>query len=348
MRLFLFPPLAASLAPTLSSATMTGITSTGGKPTVSYSSKGSGAATFYWAVTSATIAGLAWTRGGGWTVTAGTIVQSGSFSDTFTSGSGTATAAAATTGEAASTSYQIALIWDDGTNTSAVSVGTWATIAAGTSVAPGTGSLTITGYVPTIAQPQTSAPGIGALTITGYAPSISQPQTSAPGYGSLTITGYAPNITQAAGQSLAPGVGTITITGFAPSLAQTANQAVAPNFGALMLTGYAPTVTQASSTIAVYPAVGTLSVVGYAPTIQQTGASLSPVGRGLLGDPKGGGKHGRKATHDSTGLIDPNKPIELRGSFADQEDTRRLANIEISQAFTNILMAIIACEVLDD
>ena len=88
----------------------------------------------------------------------------------------------------------------DGSNWNlAISIGI-ASVSVGTSVNPGAGSLTITGYAPTVTQngPQSVNPGAGTLTITGYAPTVAQSgalNTAVnPGVGSLTITGYAPTV----------------------------------------------------------------------------------------------------------------------------------------------------------
>lgn len=119
-----------------------------------------------------------------------------------------------------------------------------AAAAGGNSVAPGAGSVVITGYAPGISQPHSATPGAGAITLTGFAPTVGQPHSAAPSAGALALTGYAPTIAQP--HSAAPGAGAMAITGYAPTVTQSGAQTVAPGAGAMVLTGYAPTVTQGS------------------------------------------------------------------------------------------------------
>lgn len=136
--------------------------------------------------------------------------------------------------------------------------------AGGTSVNPGSGSLTFTGYAPTITQPQTVTPSAGTLTFTGYAPTVSQSSAVnvAPGAGTLAFTGYAPTVAQA--QNLTPGSGSLTFAGYAPTVSQA--RQIVPGAAALAFTGYAPTVAQA---VSIAPASGQLTFTGYPPTVQQ-------------------------------------------------------------------------------
>lgn len=149
--------------------------------------------------------------------------------------------------------------------------------SGGTSVAPGVGSVAITGYAPTIAQPHAVNPGIGALALTGYAPAVVQNTNVGPGVGSLTITGYAPSIAQP--HAVAPGAGSIAITGYAPTISQP--QMAIPGVGTLSITGYAPTVTQAASQ-AVNPGAGSLVLTGFAPSIAQTANQSVSAGAGSV------------------------------------------------------------------
>jgi hypothetical protein len=52
----------------------------------------------------------------------------------------------------------------------------WVPAAAAVSLAPGVGTLTITGYAPTVEQTITGgvSPGVGTMVITGYAPAVDQ------------------------------------------------------------------------------------------------------------------------------------------------------------------------------
>lgn len=154
---------------------------------------------------------------------------------------------------------------------------------AATNLAPGVGSVAITGFAPALAQTanQALAPTQGTLTFTGFAPTVSQgaAQSVAPDFGSLALTGLAPTLAQTANQSLTPAQGALTFTGFAPSLAQTANQSLAPAQGTLAFTGFAPAVTQPQ---AVAPSQGTLTFSGFAPAVAQSANTSASPGAGAL------------------------------------------------------------------
>lgn len=124
--------------------------------------------------------------------------------------------------------------------------------AGGTTISPGKGSLTFTGYVPSIDQPQSIAPANGALTFTGYAPTISQLQAIAPAKGALAFTGYTPSITQGAGQVINPSKGSLVFAGYAPAISQGAARILTPLSGHFSFTGYIPMITQ-GGTITVPP-----------------------------------------------------------------------------------------------
>lgn len=161
----------------------------------------------------------------------------------------------------------------DPANDAAGVVATFKIAAGGTSIAPGVGSVALSGYAPTVARTANQAltPGVGSLAITGYAPTIAQGagQNVSPGVGSVAITGYAPAVAQTANRSLSPGVGALALTGYAPGVAQTANQGVVPGVGSLAITGFAPVITQASSSPNLAPGAGVLTITGYAPDVSQ-------------------------------------------------------------------------------
>ena len=71
------------------------------------------------------------------------------------------------------------------------------------------------------------APGVGSVAITGFAPTISQTAgfTLTPGVGSVALTGYVPTLVQTANQAIAVVVGSIAIAGFAPVVSQTGTDA---------------------------------------------------------------------------------------------------------------------------
>lgn len=130
--------------------------------------------------------------------------------------------------------------------------------SADTSVEPGAGALTYTGYAPALSLPSEIAPGVGDLTYTGHAPSVGNTSSVSPGAGSLAYTGFAPTI--ATVSNVSPGAGSLSITGYAPTVG--GSTTVAPGAGALTITGYAPSLIVPS---AVSPGAGTLTYTGYAP-----------------------------------------------------------------------------------
>lgn len=151
--------------------------------------------------------------------------------------------------------------------------------AAGTSLTPGVGSITITGYAPSVAQSNfvSLTPGAGSVAITGYAPAVTRGTTTSvlPGVGSIAFTGYAPTVTQSGATNVTPGAGSLSLTGYAPTVAQTASISLVPGAGSVTITGHAPTVLQAGP-ISISPGVGSLSITGYAPTITQ-GAPMTTI-----------------------------------------------------------------------
>jgi hypothetical protein len=69
--------------------------------------------------------------------------------------------------------------------------------ASGTTVLPGSGALTLTGFAPTISTTPSGVtvnPDVGALVLTGFEPTIGLPVTVSPDVGGLVFTGFAPTI----------------------------------------------------------------------------------------------------------------------------------------------------------
>lgn len=133
---------------------------------------------------------------------------------------------------------------------------------AGSTVAPGAGSASLTGAAPTVTQQHAVAAVTGAATMTGLAPTVSLGQTVAPTTGTATLTGAAPTVTR---QALAqPTTGSLTATGAAPTV--TLQRVVTPTTGAVVLTGLAPTVAVLTADT-VTPTTGTLAATGLAPTV---------------------------------------------------------------------------------
>jgi len=152
------------------------------------------------------------------------------------------------------------------------SSGLWGALAveldasgSGTTVTPGVGALTLTGFAPTVLTPQKVLPGVGQLTLTGFAPTVLTPRLVQPGVGQLTLTGFAPTVLTP--RLVQTGLGQLTLTGFAPTvvIAPVGSSVLAqPGVGQLTLTGFAPTVLTPQK---VLPGVGALTLTGFAPTV---------------------------------------------------------------------------------
>lgn len=146
--------------------------------------------------------------------------------------------------------------------------------AGGTTVTPGSGAITATGYAPTISQPQTVAPAAGAVSALGYAPSLIQGVSVSPGAGAATYTGLTPTISQP--HTVAPSAGAATILGYAPSIQQAAG--IYPGAGAVEYAGQTPTISQPHT---VSPGVGAYDILGYAPTVSQA-AGVAPLAGSII------------------------------------------------------------------
>jgi hypothetical protein len=148
------------------------------------------------------------------------------------------------------------------------------TVLASATAAPGAGTLTLAGLAPTVTQNAIIVPGVGVLTLSGLAPAVVQNAIVSPGAGALTLTGLAPTVRQ--DLFVSPGAGTLALTGLAPTIV--AAGAIAPDPGSLVLAGLAPAVRQ---DLFVAPDAGTLSLAGLAPTLLQ-GAVAAPAAGELV------------------------------------------------------------------
>lgn len=130
-------------------------------------------------------------------------------------------------------------------------------VAAGSSAAPGVGSIVFTGFAPTVTaaavhilagQAQQPAytgilaawqlpPGLTLLRPAALAQGAIPP-AFAPNAGTILFTGVAPTVT--AGTTVAPGVGSVVLTGISPAV--TFGNTLAPSVGSAVFAGASPTV----------------------------------------------------------------------------------------------------------
>lgn len=181
--------------------------------------------------------------------------------------------------------------------------------AAGTTVTPGAGSMTLSGLVPTVISPLTALPGAGALTFAGQIPTVvphfggqlftvgwtaddfsevggaakvggfapdTANATVTPDAAALSLVGLVPTIdVTGGGASVSPGAGTLTLTGLAPTVFR--QDAVSPGAGSLVFTGLAPAALM--GTLAT-PGAGSMTINGLAPSLLQD--SIRTPGAGSL------------------------------------------------------------------
>lgn len=147
--------------------------------------------------------------------------------------------------------------------------------AGGTTVAPGSGHLTISGKQPTVSQTDhhTVSPGAGHIAASGKQPSVAQTDhhTLSPGAGHLTLSGKQPSVAQTAGTTVSPGAGHLSASGKQPIVAQTDHHTLSPGVGHLALSGKQPTVTRTNNQT-VSSGVGHLTASGKQPSITQSGS----------------------------------------------------------------------------
>ena len=114
-------------------------------------------------------------------------------------------------------------------------------------VAPLTGSLTMTGYVPAISATANAViePGVATNPLAGYVPVIDlNVNTVAVPVASLSMTGYAPTFAH-----VDIPLGSLTMAGYAPTPSLTANFVIQPSVGSLTMQGVLPTIVESSAPI---------------------------------------------------------------------------------------------------
>jgi hypothetical protein len=126
-----------------------------------------------------------------------------------------------------------------------ISGGGWApTINSSLPITVPVGSLALSGSVPTLveiaASQESIAPFTGTLTLTGSAPAPGLSFVTTPSVGALTFTGSAPLPQPSTDTFLTPVRGQLTLTGPAPSTSISNEQVLTPFAGALSLTGVVP------------------------------------------------------------------------------------------------------------
>jgi hypothetical protein len=94
--------------------------------------------------------------------------------------------------------------------------------AGSVTVTPGTGSLTLTGFVASLAASSSVALGAGSLALTGLAASAAAGSSTSPGTQALILTGFAPDVSVGTNATASPGVGSLVITGYAPTVSTSA------------------------------------------------------------------------------------------------------------------------------
>lgn len=144
--------------------------------------------------------------------------------------------------------------------------------ASGTTITPGTGSLSLSGNAPVLAASGLRVPLTGALAIAGIAALVTQGTMRVPVVGALSLTGVAPVVTQ--GIPRIPVAGALALTGNAPVVTQ--GTVRVPVAGALSLTGIAPVINSGGSS-SITPATGSLTFAGVAPSLT-LGVPAPPTG----------------------------------------------------------------------
>ncbi len=134
-------------------------------------------------------------------------------------------------------------------------------VAAGTTLSPGVGGVTLAGLAPTFQLPINLQPGVGGVTLAGFSPTFQLPITFRPGVGGLQIAGFAPTFDVSV--AFRPGVGGLQLAGFAPTFQTPVT--LRPGLGGLTLAGLAPTF---QTPVTLRPGVGGVTLAGLAPTFQ--------------------------------------------------------------------------------
>lgn len=163
--------------------------------------------------------------------------------------------------------------------------------AAGSTITPDAGTLTVTGNAPTRFLQALAATVVGAVAFSGNAPTatvFNPHQSVAPAAASVTITGNAPTLVEGLNRTLSPAAGALTVEGqtiaglnigvtLAPAAGtltftgqNTSLQFMGPDVGALTFTGTTPTVVFGGNPLK-QPAAGSLSFGGLAPSVDGGG-----------------------------------------------------------------------------
>lgn len=143
-------------------------------------------------------------------------------------------------------------------------------LEAGTTVTPGTASLTTTKFTPTVnvSDHKTVVPGTLNQTVTRFTPTVtaSDHQSVTPGTFDFTVTRFTPTVET--GVRVIPGTGGLTITLLIPTEEHTAHNTVIPGKTDLIVTRFAPTVS--SSTSSIEPGTLRLGLTMFAPSVEST------------------------------------------------------------------------------
>lgn len=154
--------------------------------------------------------------------------------------------------------------------------------AAGTTISPTVGHLTLTGRQPSVLLTTVLTPTVDNLLLTGRQPTVTQVTYVAPSVGHLTLTGYSPAIVQASG--ISPSVGHLVLTGRQPTIQLDA--VLAPAVGHLTLTGRQPTIFQGTP-VTVSPQTGHLTLTGRQVTLYKLYPEPDQVLAGVQYGPSG-------------------------------------------------------------
>lgn len=135
----------------------------------------------------------------------------------------------------------------------------------GTTVTPGTASMSITTFAPTVTLGTVLTPGTASLTLSPQTPTVTVNTILTPDAGTMTLTAFAPTVTVSSGTTLTPGTASMTITTFAPTVAVSDNKFATPGTASLTITTFAPTVS-VSNNISLTPGTASLTLTTFAPT----------------------------------------------------------------------------------
>lgn len=179
----------------------------------------------------------------------------------------------AATGLSAGTSYRVAFVWDDGTNSSNVAVSdAWVTTDPKVVAVP-KGTLTLTSYVPSVVTSDHKLVAVpkGTLSLSTFVPSVQisdHKKVDVP-LGSLSLTSYQPSVVASDHKLVSVPKGELSLSSFVPLVAVTDNKTVDVPLGTLSLSAVAPFVT-ASDHKKIDVPHGSLLLFGLAPTVTAT------------------------------------------------------------------------------